>query len=304
MSAPQEPPPERSPLATFAEKAAYIAAPGTVALGLLYYFGSVYIREYYSALGVVPEDLGMSVQNVMASSTQAVFLPLCLLLAGGLVVFLLVGLLGRALARPRLAEHRRTAIILLLAVGMAMVFVDFPALFSDLAIPFPGGLAQGVPAGPAGGRGRHAGPLCRPSAAEPEHRPRGRAALGRERPGVAGRRGAAHRDADDQPLLRHGAVRGGHRPQQRHTRREAGLRGKPTVVVHSRVLLTHNARDVEFKDHGSGSGPYRYEYRGFQLLAKAPARFYLVSHTARYRDAVVVLPDDGTAWLEIRAPKP
>ncbi|MEH0630606.1 hypothetical protein [Streptomyces stelliscabiei] len=64
------------------EKAAYVAAPGTVAFALLYYFGSLYVREYYSALGVVPEDLGMSVQNVVASSTKAIFLPLCLLLAG------------------------------------------------------------------------------------------------------------------------------------------------------------------------------------------------------------------------------
>ncbi|SOD65188.1 hypothetical protein SAMN06272781_0037 [Streptomyces sp. 1222.2] len=67
---------------TFVEKAAYVAAPGTVAFALLYYFGSLYVREYYSALGVVPEDLGMSVQNVVASSTKAIFLPLCLLLAG------------------------------------------------------------------------------------------------------------------------------------------------------------------------------------------------------------------------------
>ncbi|OYP20167.1 hypothetical protein CFC35_16555 [Streptomyces sp. FBKL.4005] len=304
MSAPQEPPPERSPLSTFAEKAAYIAAPGTVALGLLYYFGSVYIREYYSALGVVPEDLGMSVQNVMASSTQAVFLPLCLLLAGGLVVFLLVGLLGRALARPRLAEHRRTAIILLLAVGMAMVFVDFPALFSDLAIPFPAGLPKVFLPALLVAVGATLG-LCAVHLRLNQSTDLGGAPRSAENDRVWLAVGALLIGMLTISLFfdmaQYAAVIG--RSNATHDARR-GFRGKPTVVVHSRVLLTHNARDVEFKDHGSGSGPYRYEYRGFQLLAKAPARFYLVSHTARYRDAVVVLPDDGTAWLEIRAPKP
>ncbi|MFH8582621.1 hypothetical protein [Streptomyces sp. NPDC017958] len=113
MTAPQEPPagpqppPGRSPVSTFVEKAALVAAPGTIALALLYYFGSLYIREYYSTLGVVPEDLGMSIQNVMANSTSAIFLPLCVLLAGGLIVFLVFGWLEQALAGPEHAVRRR-----------------------------------------------------------------------------------------------------------------------------------------------------------------------------------------------------
>ncbi|MET9733801.1 hypothetical protein ABZZ79_25055 [Streptomyces sp. NPDC006458] len=42
----------------------------------LYYFGSLYIKAYSSALGVLPEDLGLSVQNVVASSTSGVHLRL------------------------------------------------------------------------------------------------------------------------------------------------------------------------------------------------------------------------------------
>ncbi|TVZ77089.1 hypothetical protein FB157_14039 [Streptomyces sp. BK340] len=112
MTAPQEPlagpqpPPGHSPVSSFAQEAALVAAPGTIALALLYYFGSLYIREYYSTLGVVPEDLGMSVQNVMANSTSAIFLPLCVLLAGGLIVFLVFGRLEQALAGPEHAVRR------------------------------------------------------------------------------------------------------------------------------------------------------------------------------------------------------
>ncbi|WP_243769271.1 hypothetical protein [Streptomyces cyanogenus] len=307
MSAPQEPPlgpeppPPRSPLSTFVEKAAYIAAPGTIALALLYYFGSLYIREYYSTLGVVPEDLGVSVQNVMANSTSAIFFPLCALLAGGLVVFLLFGLAGRSLAGPELSARRRTAIILLFAVGTAMVFVDFPALFSDVSIPFPAGwplvfmpaLMVAVGATMA---------LCAVHLRL------------HQRTDLRGRRRSPESDrmwlgigalligmltvSLFFDMAQYAAVIG--HSNAKHDA-EKGYPDKPAVVVHSRVLLTHHARDVEFQDHGNASGPYRYEYRGLQLLAKAPSRFYLVSHTAHYRDGVVVLPDDGTAWLEIRA---
>ncbi|MGV9756513.1 hypothetical protein ACWDUC_11955 [Streptomyces tricolor] len=303
MSAPQEPPPERSPLATFAEKAAYIAAPGTVALGLLYYFGSVYVREYYSALGVVPEDLGMSVQNVMASSTQAIFFPVCALLVGGLIVFLFFGLVERALAGPRLAERRRTAIILLLAVGMAMVFVGSPALFSDLTVPFLAGLPK----------------VFLPALLVAVGATLGLCAVHLRLNQSTDLRGAPRSAENDRVWLAVGALLIGMltislffdmaqyaavvgRSNAKHDAKR-GYGGKPTVVVHSRVLLTHNARDIKFKDYGTASGPYRYQYRGFQLLAKAPTRFYLVSHRARYRAGVVVLPDDGTVWLEIRAPK-
>ncbi|MEU2062157.1 hypothetical protein [Streptomyces sp. NPDC013455] len=307
MSAPQQPParseptPERSPLAAFVEKAAYIAAPGTITLALLYYFGSLYIRAYHSTLGVVPEDLGMSVQNVMANSTSAIFFPVCALLTGGLIVFLFFGLAERALAGPRLAVHRRTAILLMLAVGMAMVFVNFPALFSDLTIPFPAGWPE----------------VFLPALLVAVGATLGLCAVHLRLNQGTDLRGAPRSAESDRVWLAVGALLIGMltvslffdmaqyaavvgRSNARHDA-ERGYDDKPTVVVHSRVLLTHHARDIDFEDHGSGSGPYRYEYRGFQLLAKAPARFYLISHTARYRDGVVVLPDDGTAWLEIRA---
>ncbi|MFE2470433.1 hypothetical protein [Streptomyces mirabilis] len=48
------------------------------------------------------------------------------------------------------------------------------------------------------------------------------------------------------------------------------------------------------------SGPYRYEYIGFRLIAKSPSRDYLVSKTADYNSTkVVVLPDDDTVRVEL-----
>ncbi|GHI05637.1 hypothetical protein AQI88_10635 [Streptomyces cellostaticus] len=308
MPAPQgppagpEPPPPRSPLSTFGEKVAYFAAPGTVAFALLYYFGSVYVRSYYSALGVVPEDLGMSVQNVVASSTSAIFFPLCVLLAGGLIVFLVFGWLGRALAGPEHDVHRRTAITVLLAVGVAMVLVGLPGLFSYLVLPFPAGWPRiFMPALVVA-----VGSTLAVCAAHLR--------LSRST-GVAVRQDPA----GDRVWLAVGtlliglltvslffdmaqyAVVAGRSDARLDARR--GYQDSPFVVIHSRVPLTHHAKNIKFNDHGSTSGPYRYEYLGFRLLAKSPTRFYLVSYASRWKDRrVVVLPDDRTAWLEIRSP--
>jgi hypothetical protein len=84
---------------------------------------------------------------------------------------------------------------------------------------------------------------------------------------------------------------------------DEGYEGIPAVVVHSRVPLAHSARGITFKDHGPKGAPYRYKYQGFRVLAKAPTRFYLISHQARsYRDRhVLMLPDDGTVWMELYA---
>ncbi|WP_328873247.1 hypothetical protein OHT76_25865 [Streptomyces sp. NBC_00287] len=294
------PPPRRSPTSTFLEKAAIVAAPSTVTFALLYYYGSLYIKAYYSTLGVLPEDLGFSVQGIVANSTSAIFVPLCGLLAGGLAAFLLFGWLGRALAGPQRAVRRRTAVIWLLALGVAMMILGLPVFFTDLVSLFPEGWARRfIPALMVAVGATLA--VCAVHLRLSESTGiRVRDAPATERTWLAGGtlllglltvslfyamaqyvadvgRGDAQLDAEE------------------------GYVDTPIVVVHSKVPLTHNAKRIAFKDHGSESAPYRYEYRGFRVLAKAPDRFYLVSYASRYHDRrVVMLPDDGTAWLEIR----
>ncbi|WP_217212133.1 hypothetical protein [Streptomyces sp. AC550_RSS872] len=308
MSAPQvpptesEPPPARSPLSTFVEKAAYVAAPGTVAFALLYYFGSLYVREYYSALGVVPEDLGMSVQNVVASSTKAIFLPLCLLLAGGLIVFLVFGWLGRALAGPEHEVHRRTAIVLLLAVGVAMMLMGLATLFSGLVAILPPGVPRTfMPAlMVAVGSTLAVWAVHLRLSQSPETRVRQVPAGDRVWLAVGTLLIGMLTVSLFFDMAQYSAVVG--RSDARLDARR-GYKDTPFVVIHSRVIVPHNAKGIRFKDHGSAGGPYRYEYRGFRLLMKSPTRFYLVSYVSRWKDRhVVVLSDDRTAWLEIRSP--
>ncbi len=84
---------------------------------------------------------------------------------------------------------------------------------------------------------------------------------------------------------------------------DQGYQGSPFVVVHSRVPLAHSALGITYEDHGTKTAPYRHVYRGFRIVAKAPTRFYLISQASQsYADRhLVVLPDDGMAWLEIMA---
>ncbi|MGW7383495.1 hypothetical protein [Streptomyces sp. NPDC054794] len=303
MPAPQEParPPSRPPMFGSLEKAAYILAPGTVVVGLLYYFGSVYTKAYYTALGVLPEDLGFSVQSILANSASAIFFPLWLLLMCGLIVLLALGWVGHRLALPAHAARRRTAIRWLGAVGLVMVLLSSPVFYSDrLLFPLPEG------------RPRQFAPCLV-------------MALGATlaffavqlRLGQGTGMGNPQARTSDRLWLAGGALLIGVLTMSlffdmaRYARAvgrgnaiaetKRGYRDSPWVVVHSRVPLPHHAKNITPFDLGSRSGPYRYEYRGFRIVAKSQTRYYLVSYSSSYDDRdVVVLPDNDNLWVEIR----
>ncbi|MGW7328407.1 hypothetical protein ACWGIU_07300 [Streptomyces sp. NPDC054840] len=139
-------PPSAPPEVSFLEKLAYFAAPGTVVLGLLYYFGNQYNEAYYRAFGVPLSDLPISIQAVLARSPDALFFPVWMLLVCGLVVLLVLGRLGHALARPGNEGRRRTAYRALLAVGLLLGVVGgYPVFFRDDLLTFlPSGWPRGL----------------------------------------------------------------------------------------------------------------------------------------------------------------
>ncbi|WP_231905623.1 hypothetical protein [Streptomyces davaonensis] len=294
--------PPRSPTSTFMRNAALVAAPGTIAFALLYYFGSIYIKAYYTALGVPPEDLGFSIQGVVSNSTSGVFVPVCLLLGGGLVVFLLLGWLGPALAGPERAVLRRKVIAWLLVVGTALVLIGFPAFFTDTVTLFPSGWPRRFLPALAVAAGATLAVFAVHLRLSEEPDVRLRQARRTEQTWLAGGTlllGLLALSLFYEMALYVADV--GRGDAMVHA--DEGYQGSPFVVVHSRVPLKHNAVGTSFKDHGTKAAPYRYEYRGFRIVAKAPTRFYLISQASRSYAArqLVVLPDDGTAWLEIMA---
>jgi hypothetical protein len=299
MSAPQGQPPS-PPKSTFLDKAAYIAAPGTVVVGLLYYIGATYTEKYYAVLGVPVGDLQLSYQAMVARAPSPVFLPLWCLLVGGAVVLLVLGRLGQALAAPGHAVRRRRAIRLLLAVGLIMTALGFPVYWAHLLSPLPGGrwldfLSPLIVA------------LGATLAFFAVQLRLGESASVRIRQGRTGEAlwltgGAVLLGLLAMSLFlqvaQYTAVEG---RSDAEDEADGGYRQSMQVVVHSRFRLSHHAQRIEFYDGGGASGPYRYQYSGFRLIAKSPNRFYLVSSASHFADRiVVVLPDDGNVWVELR----
>ncbi|GGS89857.1 MULTISPECIES: hypothetical protein [Streptomyces] len=93
MPEPQEqPPPDGGrDRGSALEKVAYVTAPATVVLGLLYYFGRTYTDAYYAYFEIPANDLQLSLQAYVARSPTAVSFPFWMLLVCGLVVLLVLG---------------------------------------------------------------------------------------------------------------------------------------------------------------------------------------------------------------------
>ncbi|WP_327414110.1 hypothetical protein [Streptomyces sp. NBC_01233] len=319
MSEPQEqPPPEprtpgtqeapgaqaASPSKAFLEKVAYIAAPGTIVLGLLYYFGSTYTEAYYATFGVPTADLQLSVQAYLVRSPGAIFFPLWSLLFCGLALLLALGWAGRLLAGPGRKIRRGTVTAWLLAAGLFLVVAGFPVFFWEDRLPrLPGGWPREFVPCLAVALGATLAFFA--------------VQLRLSDPDTDGRdeRSGESRTAD-RLWLAAGALLlgvltmslffGMARYVAMAGRTEAmsdaagGYVSSPRLIVHSRVPVIHHAPGIVFNDLGSGGGPYRYQYLGFRVLAKTPARFYLVSYLPRQPErTLVVLPDDDTVRIEI-----
>ncbi|MEV0000283.1 hypothetical protein [Streptomyces sp. NPDC050848] len=289
------------PGVSFIDKAAYVVAPGTAVIGLLYYFGSVYTDAYYTAFGVPSTDLQLSVQAYLAKSPEAVFGPVWFLLICGLAVLLVLGRVGHVLARPGKEGRRRTVCRWFLVVGLLMALLGFPVFFGyRIPLPLPESwwgtryvpplvVALGATLAFFAVRQR-----LQRSAGNPD-----RHAVTAERMWSAGGAlligllamslffGTSQYVADSGETDAWTAIEGGH------------VDSLP-VVVYSRIAIVHHAKGITHQDMGTGKDSYRYQYTGFRLLVKSPSRFYLVSHASRYADHLtVVLPDDDTVRVEL-----
>lgn len=280
-----------------------MVAPGTAAIGLLYYFGSVYTDAYYAGFGVPSADLQLSVQAYLAKSPDAVFGPVWFLLVCGLSVLLVLGRIGHVLADPGKERRRRTVSRWLLAVGILMVLLGFPLFFGGLPVPLPASwwVTPIVPSLVAA-----LGATLAFFSVQQR--------LQRSADDPAGGDGTADRmwSAGGALLIgllalslffgttRYVAMQG-----QTHAWDEiqGGYQESLPVVVYSRIPIVHNAKAIAYRDMGTGKGPYQHRYVGFHLLVKSPSRFYLVSYASRNRDYLtVVLPDDDTVRVELTSP--
>ncbi|CAL9441704.1 hypothetical protein SUDANB120_02255 [Streptomyces sp. enrichment culture] len=305
MPEPQEqPPPDGGrDRGSALEKVAYVTAPATVVLGLLYYFGRTYTDAYYAYFGIPANDLQLSLHAYVAKSATAVFFPLWLLLVCGLVVLLMLGAAGRALAGPGREAVRRRVVLSLLALGMLLVLAGFPAFFLESRMSWlpQGWVREFLPCLIVALGATLAFFAVQMHLGRPLRDDRDRGALTGDRLWLAG--GALLIGLLTLSLFFAMARYAAHAGMTT----AAGLAATgcvdeecPRVVVHSKVPVPHHLEGIKAEDRGLGMAPYRYQYLGFRLLAKSPARFYLISHALpRQEPRLAVIPDDDSIRLEI-----
>ncbi|GGT28174.1 hypothetical protein [Streptomyces purpureus] len=295
------PPP---PTGTFFDKAAYVVAPGTAVIGLLYYFGSVYTDSYYAGFGVPSADLQLSVQAYLAKGPDAVFGPVWFLLVCGLVVLLVLGRIGHVLARSGNELRRRAVSRWFLAVGILMVLLGFPLYFGEASLLLPASWwgTRIVPSFVVA--------LGATLAFFAVQQRLQRSAENQERHDETADRMWSAGGALLIGLLalslffgmtRYVDMQGGSHAWDEI---QGGHEGSLPVVVYSRIPIVHHADGIKHEDMGIGKGPYRHQYRGFRLLVKSPSRFYLVTHASRVMGypLAVVLPDNDTVRVELTSP--
>lgn len=103
-------------------------APLTFFTGLLFYFGYVSSRSYFSYFGVDVDLLGLSTQEFVMRSPAALFIPVTILLLIAAVLILLHRLVRRWLTRGTV--RRRRAVVRTFAVaGAALIVAGIVAAF-------------------------------------------------------------------------------------------------------------------------------------------------------------------------------
>jgi hypothetical protein len=301
-----------SGLRSFLQKAAYVVAPGTVVVGLLYYFGSTYTAAYYSYFGVPLSDLQFSVQGYLANSPSAIFFPVWIILCCGLLFLLMAGMLERRLVKLNRDGVRRSTYVRILSVGICLLLVGFlvflgPSWWSNSVVHrIPSSWAQDLVPPLVVGAGAATAAFAirlragsRTSSQDPDP-------ADEHDPDPVDRfwtvAGALLLAMLTMSLFFAGARYAGDAGNaQAKTDAANGFPGRNLVLIYSKAPIVSDAQGILFDDLGASAGSFRFRYRGFVILAKSGSRYYLVSHTWTPDSAVTVeLPDDGTVRVELR----
>ncbi|GAB2584231.1 hypothetical protein GCM10027168_16360 [Streptomyces capparidis] len=282
---------------SFLEKAAYVVTPGSVVFGLLYYFGSKYWDAYYRYFGVRVSELELSPQDYLLASPTAIFLPLWVMLAVGLVGVLAFRSAERKLAAPEAASRRRRACQVLGGVGVALLLLSFPVFLEPVwwlrAVEF-----------------------LLPPGWERELAPSFLVALGALltmfalylRRGPERRRERFWNIAEG--LLLAAMVMivffvmaryadGVGRSQAHHDARY-GAETMTIALVHSRSRIEPTTPSVKCADLGAAHAPYRFRCTGFLVLGKSSTRYFLISQVPSNAGSLtMVLRDDADIRVEV-----
>lgn len=279
---------------------ATVIGPATLLTALAFYFGWVSTNATFSYFGLDASVLGLTLQEVVLSSTDALFVPLLAMAVAALAGLAVHAVLIRWADRqgPLRARAQRISVVMIV-LGAVIFLVGLWAVQEELPFPRPF-LFQELSAGIGIALLAYAAYLRR-----------------RIRAGA----GVRSEDPESQRLWTFGMVlvwviiglslfwtvseyakaigRG------RARRIQEGLTDRPSMVVYSeRDLHVEGPGVVKEKLGGEGSA-YRYRYSGLIFLVRSGGKYFLVPASwTRSEGGVVVLPEADTVRVEFVAAGP
>src|SRR4051812_16495229 len=284
--------------------AASVVAPLSVLTAVLFYFGYASSRAQFEYFGVDVDTIGLSTQDYVMRSPQALLTPLLVLVLIGVVVAIANDVFRRRVhaarvasmdgddavagqGRARLAELDRSfrrlelAGLCLLAVGALLLF-GYALLQDWTPYPLVTPLVMGIGAGLALWSGRIRGLI------RPEAKPRVGVVLALSLVLVTDVFWAT-------ATVAQWSGRGSARQVALH------LDQLPTVIVDTRERLNSVSPTIkESALPASAAQTFNYRYRGLHLLIQGRDRLFLVPGVWSPSDFTLMLPMDGSVRLQFQ----
>ncbi|WHM38132.1 hypothetical protein [Streptomyces sp. BPTC-684] len=283
----EQPTPTRPPWGAWLKAVAGFVAPTTLLTGLLLFFGFAYTDSLYEYFGIDPATLGLSTQDYLLRSAGALYMPVGVMLAAGLVGalgFAWVSSLGDS--RPGPVRRMGQVSVVLIACGAALFVLGMLGGFQvwlagplDTPLLLVGGLLLVVY-----GRALHLKTTGHSFPGELKALAIVAALIALSSFWAVQAYAQTHGYDDGRYLARH-------------------LRLRPAVVVDTPERLYFGAARVQ-ETSLPEAGPtqkYRYRYRGLRLLAQSGNRMFLIPDGwTRTRGAVIMIPADGSVRVAFR----
>ncbi len=265
-----------------------IIAPATLLSTLLFYFGYVSSRAQYRYFGLDVDTVGLSTQDYVMRSPQALLVPLLTLTLGG-AALLLVHLAVRRHPPPRAAVHTLLAVGALALLGGVVLVATYAQVGTWSAYPLvtPLLLAGGSAGALYALRLPGAPALLGPTDVEGRALRRGVLALALV--AIVGCLFWATATIAEWSGLGNGMRTARH------------LDRLPPVVLDTRERLFLTDGIVEETSLPKEEGNhFRYRYRGLRLLVQGDGRLFLVPDTWSASASTIVVPMDDSVRVRFR----
>lgn len=296
-SAPPHPDADRTPehLGSLLRRVGSVVAPTTLLTSLLYYFGFAHSAAFLRYFGLDISLLGLSTQDYMMQSVDALFVPLVVSFTVGLVT-----IWGHARLATRWREapdaHRRLRLAarvlalagtVLFAIGVSGIFIVDPPASYGLEFPLSCG----------------SGTLLLAYASRLQARS---ATSGPARPGV---RSTVLLEVTSAFLLvslslfwaatNYAAAVGRTRARQF----EQQVQTYPEAIVYSKESLHLDAPGVRETSCAEPPGGYRFRYEGLRLMIRSAGQyFFLPDGWSTSSGVALVVPESDAVRLQFLAP--